>query len=478
MKIQLLIGVILVIRFSTQDQSLLCSHCNCTNTKENTVDVNCTDQFITYNVLYDKSTWVDEKDSPYPLGRVVLKLSDLPDLMDPFPFSNLTYLDLSKNYIRRINDSCFAQFQNMHTLILSDNEIDNLKPDVFKGLRMDGNNYPLRSLKVLKLDNNRLHTLNDDLFEHLEQVLEVLDLSYNPFKVLDLQTTIAIGSIIYLKELDLSYTGIKSIPDSFLHTPKHLKLLDLSGNSFTSVPQGLTDVHTLETLIFNANPIVNLTQENGFKNISTLKTLYFCNMFDLECIGARSISSLEQLSEIHICNNIKLSHIDPAAFSRVEAETEIWPPIKKLNLINNQLTSIDFHLLIHWNNLKELDLRYNPWTCECENQWMVETLMPIYLQINEDIAKQIKCEAPIEMVGLTFYDEYNGTKTMRCLDLYNNRPEQDGTILIGVLIGLLIGIPLVLLIIFAYQRNWFGVCENGPAAYSRKFYRRTRSDEL
>ncbi|KAF5287032.1 hypothetical protein FQA39_LY16146 [Lamprigera yunnana] len=475
--------VVLVLVCITQlrgadSQSELCNNrCKCID--ENSVtNVDCTNVFITLPVLYDNRSWFNDENVPYNYDKVVFKSSKLEDLVHQLPSSNLTYLDLTGNFIRKITDSCFAELQNMHTLILSDNELEILSPHVFKGVVTDGINYPLKSLKTLKLDNNRFHTLDDDIFEHLEQVLEVLDLSYNPFKVLDQRTTIAISSIIYLKELYLQYTDIKALPDNILHTPKYLKVLDLTGNRFTSVPEGLTDAHVLETLYLNTNPFVNITAENGFKNISTLKTLHLCDMIELEYIGARSLSALENLRELHICNNMKLWHIDPAAFSRVEVESEIWAPIKKLYLQNNQLSRIDFHLILKWNELEELDLRYNPWSCECENQWIADELMPIYIKLNETIAKDIVCRAPAAMDGVTFYKEHVDGKKMRCLDAYGNRPERDGTILIGVLIGLLIGIPLVLFIIFAYQRHWFGFCDNGPASFSRQFYKRTRSDEL
>lgn len=466
----------------SQSENKLCQRCKCTksNVNETKIDVDCTDTSEVHDILYQQSSWINENNITVPYARVILKGSKLGDIVTPFLPSTLTHLDLSRNGINNIKVECFAELQNMDTLILSDNNINLLKPDVFKGKRLDGENYPLRSLKTLKLDTNDLHTLDQDVFEHVEQILEVLDLSYNPFKVLDLQTAIAIGSIIYLKELYLRFTHIKELPDHFLHTPRHLKLLDLSGNNFRKIPTGLSEAQVLETLYFNNNPIVNITTESAFPNISTLKVLYLCYNIELEEIGAKALSSLENLVELHICNNIKLNHIDPAALSRVEgdSESEVWPPLKKLYLEDNKLASLDLHLVLHWDHLKELDLRYNPWTCECENQWIVDTLMPIYVKINETLAKEMKCGAPVEMEGLTFYDEYVANKSMRCLDYYDNRPERDGTVLIVVLIGLLLGIPLVLFIIFAYQRKWFGFFDSGPAAYSRQFYRRTRSDEL
>lgn len=57
---------------------------------------------------------------------------------------------------------------------------------------------PLKSLVELRLDHNRLHTLNMDIFEHTTD-LEILDLSFNPFKVLDQHTTMAIDSLPQLK---------------------------------------------------------------------------------------------------------------------------------------------------------------------------------------------------------------------------------------------------------------------------------------
>lgn len=64
--------------------------------------------------------------------------------------------------------------------------------------------------------------------------------------------------------------------------------------------------------------------------------------------------------------------------------------ILQLYLQNNRLTSIDMHLLLNWKALTHLDLTENPWTCECENQWMVDELIPIYLTIDEDKAKALR----------------------------------------------------------------------------------------
>jgi len=42
---------------------------------------------------------------------------------------------------------------------------------------------------------------------------------------------------------------------------------------------------------------------------------------------------------------------------------------------------------------------------------------------------------------------------MRCLDYYNNRPERDGILLIGILIGVILAIPITMGIMMCYSKR-------------------------
>lgn len=44
---------------------------------------------------------------------------------------------------------------------------------------------------------------------------------------------------------------------------------------------------------------------------------------------------------------------------------------------NNKLSTIDQQLILRWEDIEEIDIRYNLWKCDCENQWMIDTLMPL-----------------------------------------------------------------------------------------------------
>lgn len=58
----------------------------------------------------------------------------------------------------------------------------------------------------------------------------------------------------------MSYTQLEDLPNNFLHTPKYLRKLDLTGNYLDHIPTTLGDVHALETLVLDDNKIVMLTE--------------------------------------------------------------------------------------------------------------------------------------------------------------------------------------------------------------------------
>lgn len=74
-------------------------------------------------------------------------------------------------------------------------------------------------MKSLNLAGNVLQWLHQSIFEHLVGI-KVLNLSSNPFGVFDYRTSIAISSLSYLEELDISYCELKELPNLQFHTAK------------------------------------------------------------------------------------------------------------------------------------------------------------------------------------------------------------------------------------------------------------------
>ena len=64
-----------------------------------------------------------------------------------------------------------------------------------------------------------------------------------------------------MQVLDLAYTQLLELPTYLLHTPQHLKVLNLTGNQMSRVPPALSFSHALEELHFSDNPISVLSEE-------------------------------------------------------------------------------------------------------------------------------------------------------------------------------------------------------------------------
>lgn len=78
--------------------------------------------------------------------------------------------------------------------------------------------------------------------------------------------------------------------------------------------------------------------------------------------------------------SINLGRFVPAIASRYIAQHNSLISLSfrlQLFLHNNNLSSISFQLLGRWDEVELVDLRFNPWRCDCDNQWMVDTLIPI-----------------------------------------------------------------------------------------------------
>lgn len=173
-----------------------------------------------------------------------------------FPKLNIKTLSFRNNKIATIDAGAFINLRALKSLDLSLNSLNAtiLKPEVFQG-PYDAVNYePLKNMSFLSLANNDIHTLDPDLFEHFPN-LEALSLSHNPFRVIDPNSGIAISSLLYLKVLDLSEMELSALPENLFHGPRQLKVLNISGNLFETLPETLKDAINLEELNLNDNTI-------------------------------------------------------------------------------------------------------------------------------------------------------------------------------------------------------------------------------
>lgn len=131
--------------------------------------------------------------------------------LTPFPPLKIRYLSFRHNLIARIAKDTFKNLTVLEHLDLSYNRLTSevLVPEVFEGKYAAETYEPLKYLKTLNLGNNRLHTLDPDLFEHFP-VLEHLSLDSNPFRVLDHMSAQAISGVSTLRVIKSFIGGICS----------------------------------------------------------------------------------------------------------------------------------------------------------------------------------------------------------------------------------------------------------------------------
>ncbi|KAJ8687951.1 hypothetical protein QAD02_023746 [Eretmocerus hayati] len=394
-----------------------------------------------------------------------------------FPKVLINRLSFRNNAIEKIDNQAFRPLAgNFTELDLSHNllSFENFKPIVLDGRYADEAYEPLGNLRMLNLSGNKFHSLDKDLFEHVQD-LHVLDLSDNPFSIFDHAATMSLTDLPYLSELYLSRCKLKKLDATTLHVLSHLKKLDLTGNEFSVLPDALQDTNSLETLILDQNSIEYLGPNNSFPIMFGLKYLSLSSMPKLSIIDKGALSNLQALETLVVENCPLLTEIhEDALIQKRKGMGPTWPSMKKLHLVNNSLRYLPFTLIARWDLLEELHVTNNKWSCDCINQHFIGTLLPNLgsrlMSLNESL--QLVCSGPVEMKNINFTTLAG--RELRCLDAYGSRPDRDATIMIGALVGVLLAIPLVLGFLLLWSRGYFFCGEQGPASYSRAFYKRAR----
>lgn len=149
--------------------------------------------------LFEPADWIALNGTNTTVDNIMFDNNGI-SVVTQFPEVNIRYLSFRHNVITQIEKAAFKNLTLLEHLDLSFNRLTStmLKPEVFEGKYAPKFYEPLNYLKILNLGNNRLHTLDQDLFEHFPN-LEHLSLDSNPFKVIDHVSTIAISTIPTLK---------------------------------------------------------------------------------------------------------------------------------------------------------------------------------------------------------------------------------------------------------------------------------------
>lgn len=326
----------------------------------------------------------------------------------------MTHLNLTNNFLKRLDKDTFVGLKGLVDLDLSSNELFDIHPLTFKDLssleRLDLSSNklveikkdtfgPLTSLKLLSLRNNTildLPTLNFGFLVHLE----FLDMSLN------LVQEIPKHGIPYLKELkhlDFNTNVIENIDQLGFHNLPSLRHLDLSNNNMTSIPtSALSKLSNLSHLYLSGNFIQNVTALS-FQSLFHLKHLHLSRLFDLEKIDSRAFVDNINLQKIWMNENLKIREVPPRMFHGNPKLTHIY-------MRNNALETLEAsHFPI--DRLQVLEISGNPFVCNCSLLWLWKLGMES--EINNRRSKNtssilkidyedVKCTAPMHLKGVLF----------------------------------------------------------------------------
>ncbi|XP_034491036.1 leucine-rich repeat neuronal protein 1 [Drosophila innubila] len=444
--------------------SKICKKCNCDS--DNSL-IDCTNKLDGW---FSADEWEILQNGKITFETIRLSHNNFTNI-PILPTYGVKNLFLDYNQISTITIGAFQNLTKLTKLDLSNNKLTKkaLVPDVFKGPYSAQDFLPLENLKSLNLGYNQLHSLDDDLFEHVPH-LEELILCSNIFQVIDKLTETALSGCSSLKILDISYMELKTLPDTILHGPRDLDTLIASGNLFDKLPKALMYAKNLKTLVLDENPITNLEGDNVFPAMTSLTYLSLCYMPDIYKIGPGALSELQNLTELILNENTHLFEIDPLAFSKNVTGGDYldYPALEKIYLNNCNLTVLPRDLIIRWDKLHALDLRFNPWSCDMSNEYMINYLIQHVNKTTPTLATGVTCVYPNELKGVEILKVSND-KLMEA--------SHSGTSWIWiVLLTVLLSILLVLMGIVSYRRGYCGLGKRREAA-RRALYNRTSFNE-
>lgn len=321
--------------------------------------------------------------------------------------STLSRLDLSFNLITMLDCHDLANLTNLWQLSLQWNSISALRDCVFynlkklKVLELQGNDMAklnsafqtsLPNLKVLRLNHNKLTIIKKWEFSGLGSLVN-LSLFQNQIQTLEKECFTGLSSLLLL-QLQINNIKKETLDKASFKDLVNLRTLDLGNNhikyrnSIRLKEPPFIYLSSLETLNLNVQRYTQKAQlpPNFLQGLTNLLTLN-CKNMQLLSFPDDFLTYTPRLDSLDISAN-DLKDISPALFAPIGNLTKLrvtsilLPSLDFLTEAN--LTKLEFlqarkngfsviseDIIKSVPSLLYLDLKYNSFTCDCDNSWFV-----------------------------------------------------------------------------------------------------------
>jgi Leucine-rich repeat (LRR) protein len=253
---------------------------------------------------------------------------------------------MSNNNLSSLNDAIFSHNTAIISVDISHNNIHYIHPETFRANK---------KLSILKMRKNRLFCLDEQIFFHNIK-LKVIDFSNNEIA--------AISSLIFrtnteIQSINLSTNSITQISPGTFDTNKNIIDVDLSHNKLKVLDNNIF----LETQIKTLNLRGNRLTIKG--DVPLLRAPFLENL-DLGSCGITTLSpktfqNIRHLKELLLDNNCLNLPIEPDPENNIFSQLH---QLSKLDLSSNNITVMNTNLFYAMNNLKLLNLSFNPAVCD------------------------------------------------------------------------------------------------------------------
>uniref|UniRef100_A0A1B0DC61 Fibronectin type-III domain-containing protein n=1 Tax=Phlebotomus papatasi TaxID=29031 RepID=A0A1B0DC61_PHLPP len=264
---------------------------------------------------------------------------------------HLTELKINGNRLKTLEQETFSGLRSLRRLQITDNHIEVINGLTFRNLH---------HLKHLKMRNNRIHTLMDGAFHGCVSLIS-LDLDLNGISTISKRW---LFNLTNLSQLSVSENRIGDIEMDAWEFVQHLENLDLSGNRLVSIGRmtlmGLPD---LKRLNLRGNSLSSI-DEAAFHTTQRLTILDLSANEISWTIEDQSapFGALRHLKSLHLASNC-IKSVNCKAFIGLNS-------LHVLDLRDNGITSFQEDALEPLQSLRELHLNTTSLLCDCHLQWL------------------------------------------------------------------------------------------------------------